>query len=72
MRLDKYLKLARVIKRRTIANEMCDKGKVSVNGKVAKAYYEVQIGDQIGIIFGEKNIIHEVRDIPSNGKKQNK
>ena len=53
MRLDKYLKVSRLIKRRTIANEACDTGRISVNGKVQKASYDVKIGDVIGIRFGE-------------------
>ena len=52
MRLDKYLKVSRLIKRRTIANEACDTGRISVNGKVQKASYDVKIGDVIGIRFG--------------------
>ena len=52
MRLDKYLKISRIIKRRTIANEACDAGKVSVNGKVAKASVNVAIGDVIEVTFG--------------------
>ena len=54
MRLDKFLKVSRLIKRRTIANEACDAGKVSVNGKVARASYDVKVGDEIGITFGGK------------------
>lgn len=60
MRIDKYLKVSRIIKRRTIANEACDAGRVSVNGKVAKAGYEVKIGDVISIRFGEKTSSFEV------------
>ena len=52
MRLDKYLKVSRIIKRRTIANEACDSGRVTVNGKVAKASVEVKVGDIIEIKFG--------------------
>ena len=54
MRLDKYLKVSRLIKRRTVADEACDNGRVSVNGKVAKSAYDVKIGDVIEIRFGEK------------------
>lgn len=54
MRLDKYLKISRLIKRRTVANEACDAGKVSVNGKVARASYDVKVGDVLEIKFGEK------------------
>ena len=54
MRLDKFLKVSRIIKRRTVANEACDAGRVLVNGKVAKASTEVKEGDVIEIRFGEK------------------
>lgn len=56
MRLDKYLKVSRLIKRRTIANEACDTGRISVNGKVQKASYDVKVGDVISIRFGEKAV----------------
>ena len=56
MRLDKYLKLTRIIKRRTVANEACDAGKVSVNDKIARASYDVKIGDIIEINMGQKPI----------------
>ena len=52
MRLDKYLKVSRLIKRRTIANEACDAGKISVNGNTARASYDVKVGDVIAITFG--------------------
>lgn len=54
MRLDKYLKVSRIIKRRTVANEACDGGRVSVNGKIAKAGQEVKEGDEIEVRFGDK------------------
>lgn len=54
MRLDKYLKVSRIIKRRTIANEACDAGRVLVNGKAARASYEVKLGDSIEISMGTK------------------
>ncbi len=56
MRLDKYLKVSRIIKRRTIANEACDAGRVTVNGKVARASYDVKVNDIIEISFGTKNV----------------
>ena len=56
MRLDKYLKVTRLIKRRTVANEACDNAHLSVNGRVAKASYQVKIGDVITITFGEKTL----------------
>lgn len=60
MRLDKYLKVSRIIKRRTIANEICDAGKVSINEKVVKASYDVKIGDILNIKLGPKEIKIEV------------
>ena len=56
MRLDKYLKVSRLIKRRTVANEACDAGRVSVNGKPARASYEVKVGDVIEIAFGQRTM----------------
>lgn len=64
MRLDKYLKVSRIIKRRTIANTLCDANKVSVNGTVKRASYEVSVGDKITIRYGDKEIVHEVKDLP--------
>jgi len=69
MRLDKYLKVSRLIKRRTVANEACDAGRVSVNGKPAKASVEVKVGDIIDISFGTKNVKVEVTDIQDTTKK---
>lgn len=60
MRLDKFLKISRIIKRRTIANEACDSGRVSVNGRPAKASYDVRTGDVLEIRFGEKLTKFEV------------
>ena len=60
MRLDKYLKVSRLIKRRTVANEACDNGLVTVNGKPARASYEVKEGDQISLRFGVRTITVEV------------
>ena len=60
MRLDKWLKVSRLIKRRTVANEACDGGRVTVNGKVAKAGLEVKVGDVIEIRFGDKTSKYEV------------
>lgn len=70
MRLDKYLKVSRIIKRRTIANEACDAGKVSVNGKVARASYDVKIGDIIDINFGSKKFKIEVLSLNEYIKKE--
>lgn len=60
MRLDKYLKVSRLIKRRTVANEACDNARISVNGKPAKASYDVKVGDQIEIAFGSRTLKFEV------------
>ncbi len=60
MRIDKFLKISRLIKRRTIANEACDKGRVMINGKVAKASAEVKVGDVLSISLGEKILEVEI------------
>ena len=60
MRLDKYLKVSRLIKRRTVANEACDTGLVEVNGKPARASYEVKVGDRISLRFGARTVTVEV------------
>lgn len=70
MRLDKYLKVSRLIKRRTIANEACDAGRVSINGKVARASQEVKVGDQIQISFGNKEVNVEVLDVRETTRKE--
>ena len=70
MRLDKYLKVSRLIKRRTVANEACDAGRVMVNGKVAKASSDVKVGDVIEIAFGQKATKVEVLDIQDTTKKE--
>ena len=69
MRIDKFLKVARVIKRRTVANEAADNGRISVNGKVVKPSYEVKVGDVIEIGFGTKSVKVEVLDIQDTTKK---
>lgn len=69
MRLDKFLKVSRLIKRRTVANEACDSSRIAVNGKTAKASYEVKVGDEISISFGSKNITVKVVDIKETTKK---
>ncbi len=60
MRLDKYLKVSRLIKRRTVANDACDNARVSVNGRPAKASYDVKVGDVIAIAFGQRTLTVEV------------
>ncbi len=69
MRLDKYLKVSRLIKRRTVANEACDAGRVMVNGKVAKASSDIKVGDVIEIAFGQKATKVKVLDIQDTTKK---
>ena len=66
MRLDKYLKVSRIIKRRMVANEAADAGRVVVNGKIARASYEVKAGDVIEIRFGEKLNRYEVLSVQDN------
>ena len=63
MRLDKYLKVSRLIKRRTVANEACDGGRVSVNGKVVKASYDVKVGDEMEIRFGSRALKIKVTEV---------
>ena len=70
MRLDKFLKVSRIIKRRTIANEACDAGRVLVNGNVAKASVNVKIGDIIEVQFGTKAIKAEVLKLEDSTKKE--
>ena len=69
MRLDKYLKVSRLIKRRTVANEACDAGRVTVNGRPAKASAEVKVGDVIEIGFGNKAVKVQFTDIKETTKK---
>ena len=69
MRLDKYLKVSRLIKRRTGASEACDNERVTVNGKVARASYEVKVGDVIAIRFGERTLSVEVVSVQENAGK---
>lgn len=64
MRLDKFLKISRVIKRRTVANEVVDKGRVVVNAKIVKPSYEVKVGDVVEIKFGDKTSKFEITKIP--------
>ena len=68
MRLDKYLKVSRLIKRRTVANEACDNGLVTVNGKPARASYEVKEGDQISLRFGVRTVSVEVVSVADSVK----
>ena len=69
MRLDKYLKVSRLIKRRTVANEACDNGRISVNGRVVKASYDVKVGDKLEITMGPRSIAVEVLVVADNVRK---
>ena len=69
MRLDKYLKVSRLIKRRTVANEACDGARVSVNGRPVKASYQVKVGDVIDIGFGQRTLKVEVTAISETAGK---
>ena len=69
MRLDKYLKVSRLIKRRTVANEACDAGRVTINGRPAKASADVKVGDILEIQFGNKPVKVEVLDVKETVKK---
>ncbi len=70
MRLDKYLKVSRLIKRRTVANEACDAGRVTVNGRTAKAGADVKAGDEIAIAFGDKTMKVRVVSVAETVKKE--
>ncbi len=69
MRLDKFLKVSRIIKRRTVANEVCDAGRVTVNGRDAKAAYQVKVGDELTITIGTKSIRAKVRSVEDSNNK---
>ena len=69
MRLDKFLKVSRLIKRRTVANEACDNGRINVNGRVVKASYDVKVGDRIEISMGARTVAVEVLEVSDNVRK---
>lgn len=69
MRIDKYLKISRLIKRRTVANEACDGGRVTVNGRVVKASYDVKLGDVIELRFGQRTVKVEVTQVCERANK---
>lgn len=69
MRLDKYLKVSRLIKRRTVANEACDNARISVNGRPAKASYDVKVGDKIEISMGGRTVAVQVLQVAENVRK---
>lgn len=70
MRLDKYLKVSRIIKRRTVANEACDAGRVEVNGKPARASYDVKVGDKITVNLGSSSRTFEVLEVKEHALKE--
>ena len=70
MRLDKYLKVSRIIKRRTVANEACSGGRVTVNGKVAKPGAEVKVGDELTIRFGDRYGKYQILSIQEHVRKE--
>lgn len=70
MRLDKYLKVSRIIKRRTVANEACSAGRVTVNGKAAKASQDVKVGDILEVGFGNKQVKAEILSVQETVKKE--
>ena len=69
MRLDKFLKVSRLIKRRTVANEACDNGRISVNGRVVTASYDVKVGDRIEIAMGARTVAVEVTQVAETVRK---
>ena len=69
MRLDKYLKVSRIIKRRTVANEACDSGRVTVNGKVARASLDIKVNDIIEVSFGTRNVKLQVTAVNDTVRK---
>ena len=69
MRIDKFLKVSRVIKRRTVANDAADSGRISVNGRIVKPSYEVKVGDKVEIKFGDKISKFEIIKIPTSTGK---
>ena len=69
MRLDKFWKVSRLIKRRTVANEACDNGRICVNGRVVKASYDVKVGDRIEISMGARTVAVEVLEVSDNVRK---
>ena len=70
MRIDKYLKNSRLIKRRTVAKEACDGGRISINGKTAKAGAEVGVGDEVTIVFGNRILTVRVTDVKDSARKE--
>jgi ribosomal 50S subunit-recycling heat shock protein len=71
MRLDKFLKVSRLVKRRTLAKEICDRGRVEVNGRPAKSGHAVKVGDELTLHFGQKNLVVRVTEVADNVSKEN-
>jgi len=70
MRLDKFLKVSRLIKRRTLAKEIAEQGRISINGKTAKASTKVKVGDELAIRFGQKIVTSRIEEIKENARKE--
>jgi len=70
MRLDKFLKVSRLIKRRTLAKEIAEQGRISINGKTAKASNKVKVGDELAIRFGQKIVTSRIEEIKENARKE--
>lgn len=70
MRLDKFLKISRIIKRRSVAKEVADKGRIQINGKVAKSSSTVKVGDQLQIQFGNRLVIYKIKELHESTKKE--
>ncbi|MHC5269893.1 RNA-binding S4 domain-containing protein [Enterococcus sp. LJL98] len=70
MRLDKFLKISRIIKRRSVAKEVADKGRIQINGKLAKSSSSVKVGDEMQIQFGNRIVLYEIRELHESTKKE--
>lgn len=70
MRLDKFLKISRIIKRRSVAKEVADKGRIQINGKLAKSSTSIKVGDEMQIQFGNRTVLYEIRELHESTKKE--
>lgn len=70
MRLDKFLKISRIIKRRSVAKEVADKGRIQINGKLAKSSTSIKVGDEMQIQFGNRVVLYEIRELHESTKKE--
>ena len=70
MRLDKFLKISRIIKRRSVAKEVADKGRIQINGKLAKSSTSIKVGDQMQIQFGDRIDLYEIKELHESTKKE--